>query len=490
MDESQEGEPIPEFYGEIENIPPVCIDTSIMQYKIAYREIHSIDSVQVDGLEQTPDEDYEVDLSQATITIYGMPWLEPNTTYYIVIQGDFGIGANHIAFAGETPGSYADGEFSEIDGGDTWNDFANRDLCFKIYGKTALDSDKSMMISHDYSNHDDEYELRDAGARSRIAQSFKTGADGFYLTDIEVWVQKIGNPVGDFRISIHSDKADTRVGGLTASQDAGGLGVALALRRCQMNEFTYESEVLVDAQGYEDGFGNLMETSSEMLEHLWTTVLGKDPDLLDNISFDDLKTARPEKICAYLNVEETFNEIKNKLEAGGLFKFIPKLDGTWMVTYYEAGISSGATELKNEDFLDFKCHRDAHSINYKVQIRYNLDPNDKKYKEREATSDIAKYLYERHGTIYIETYIKENAAAQALADSYITLFEVPQRKITGRTSGYAFDAIPTEKILITRSRADNIGGNFNKDIFRILTLTKGISTGTVDIKGLLDELSY
>jgi hypothetical protein len=110
MDEGQEGEPIPELYGVVENIPPICIDTNIMQYKVAYREIHAIDTVQVDGLQQTVDEDYEVDLSQATITIYGMPWLEPNTTYYVIIQADFGINAaNYITFAGESPGSYADG---------------------------------------------------------------------------------------------------------------------------------------------------------------------------------------------------------------------------------------------------------------------------------------------------------------------------------------------------------------------------------------------
>jgi hypothetical protein len=176
------------------------------------------------------------------------------------------------------------------------------------------------MISHDYSNYDTDFDLRDAGARSRIAQSFKTEADGFYLTDVEVWAKKIGNPVGDFRLSIHSDKIGTRVGGYTANIDVSGLGAALVLRRCQMNEFTYESEVLVDAQGYEDNFGNLIETSSGMLKHLWVSVLGNDPNLLDDDSFDDLKTARPEKICAYLNVEEKFEEIINKLEAGSLFK--------------------------------------------------------------------------------------------------------------------------------------------------------------------------
>ena len=45
LEDRADGMVIPDIYGEVHNITPVCVDTSALTYKIANREITSIDEV-------------------------------------------------------------------------------------------------------------------------------------------------------------------------------------------------------------------------------------------------------------------------------------------------------------------------------------------------------------------------------------------------------------------------------------------------------------
>ena len=64
LDTSKEGYPIPEFIGEKSNIEPVCIDTTTMQYQLAYREINAIDSIEADGIDLAEDEEIVSDVKK------------------------------------------------------------------------------------------------------------------------------------------------------------------------------------------------------------------------------------------------------------------------------------------------------------------------------------------------------------------------------------------------------------------------------------------
>jgi len=396
LDPDFNGEPIPEFYGEKSNITPACIDTSIMQYKVAYRKIKAIDGVEADGIDLAEDENYEINLDSAEFIVYGMPLCLAETDYYLVIQADsLGVnGVDYVELAGDSTAGYVSGggQYCEIDGADNWVANAGVDLCFLIYGKRSLDGDEELITGLDKSHYDSDYPLRDAGVRSKLAQGFRMPGDNYYITRVIIWTKKAGTPVAsDFRISVYESDQETRVGGYTERKDVSEFNAAITLLQNKYYQFTSESDIRVAAKGYVDNFNDLINTHAGMLEHLWSTVMGRDSDLLDPITLAALKTARPEPVCEYFDYEVNFSTIVANLEAGGLFKLLPGLDGKWYVPYYESGVPSGTTHLRDEDFISFQCQRDAHSINYKVQIQYDRDPTDKKIQDQRS--------YLRRGTI-------------------------------------------------------------------------------------------
>lgn len=487
---SAEGQPIPELYGVKENISPVCVDTTIMKYQIANRTLHSIDAVQCDGHNLTSGTDYTTDLTNAQFTIYGMPKLDATTTYYMVLEGDFTVSAiNYVKVSGDSGAGYSNGQLFYIDGGDSWTG-QSADLVFKIYGKQYLEADEELMVEHAFSNEDATYNLRDGASRTKLGQSFLTGANDFYATRIVIKLGKTGSPTGNFRLQIHTDQSGTVLGGKSKPLAVASLGTSQKSFPQKWWEFTEDSEVLVTAQGVENPDTSLMENVADILEDVIVNVLDKDSSILDSTSFSALQSARTEDICAYLNTEISFNTFLGRLEAGSLFKFVPNLDGTFEVPYYQSGEPAGTPSLYDEDYISFRSWRDKDSVRRVAQICYNENPTTQIYEKIEKSSDIAKYIYDNDKTLIVETYLKDTADANTLGTTYIGLIEYPQRKIIFEVPGYGINLIPTQKVKITKTRADNTGGTFSAELFRILSLAKKLSTGTVKVTAILDSQSY
>jgi len=490
LESEAEGRPIPEFYGQKENISPVCIDTTTLTYKIANREISSIDAVRADGTTLTEDGDYVTDLESAEFTLYGMPHFSANTLYYIVMEGTWTIdGVNYVEVAGDSSGSYSGGQKYSINQDDTWMAFSGVDLCFKLYGKEYLDGDEALQVEYAYSNYSSDYALRDGASRTKIAQSFTTGDTAFYGTRLVVWLRKVGSPTGYFRLQIHTDQAGTVLGGKTRRTDVSTLSTSYAQGGQVWNEITEQSEVECDATGLPDN-GDVMDNVSDVLKDILVNVLGKPMDDLDTDAFDALKMARTAPVSVYLNTEVSFNAFIARLEAGHLFKFLPTLDGKFTVRYYQSGEPSGTPHLRDEDFLSFQSVRDPKSAVYKVKVKYDENPTTQRYQVAERADEMVRCVYRNTETIPIETYLKNKADAEALAESYHGLIKFPSRKIQFQVSGYGFNLIPTDKVKITRSRGDYSGGSYDGVLFRVLELRKSLRDGSVAVTAVLDSQSY
>lgn len=490
LESGSEGRPIPEFYGEKENITPVCIDTTILKYKIAKRKMLELTAVRADASTLVADVDYIADLNNAEFTVYGMPFLQKETTYYFVLEGDYALsGSNYMHVGGDSSGSYTDGQFYTIDGGDSWTSQSAIDLCFKIYGRTWLDADEELMVEYGFANQNANYPLRNGAANTKIAQSFLTGANDFFMTRIIVWLKEVGSPSGNLRVEIHSDQEGATVGGKSKQVTVDEIGSSHSAIDVDWNAISLQSVVEVDGKGLPDN-GGLMDNVSDVLKDVLNNIIGT-PDLeLEASTFADLKTARTQPVAAYLDTEIAFNTFVERLESGHLFKFLPTLAGKHGVYYYQEGEPSGTPHLMDEDFLTFTSLRDFKSVKWRVKVRYDMNPTTQVYAVREKEDDFVLSMYRNKETLIVETYLKEATDAEELADIYHGLIKFPQRKVKCAVPGQGFDMMPTQKVKITRRRADNVGGAFTAELFRVLELDKSLTTGTVNILAVLDSQSF
>jgi len=493
-----EGNAIPYWWGTKTKVSPALINTTTLKYKLADEEIHpmsSVEAVRCDGKTLTSVEDYAVDLAECYVRVYGMPFLAAATTYYMRLEGDWAVSAvDYVKVAGDSGGGYANGQAYFIDAAAAWNAQAGIDLCFRIYGKENLEDAEELQLEHSFSNYDTDYGLRDQAARSKIAQSFLTGATGFYATRIVLWVGKEGAPVGSFRVLFYEDTGTTSIGGKCKTTQAASMQADVTFNSQQWNEYSEKSEIEVDATGYTDG--GTIELASSVLKDILVTVLEKPiGDLkvastgLDD-SFDELEASRTDELAILLDKETTFESVLAKIESGGLFKMVKNLDNKIIVPYYVAGEPAGTPHVRDEEILSFKCLRETSGVFYKVEINYNENPITQEYVMVTEVSADAKNLYSQNNTMVVETYLKSAANARTLAISYLSLFSGPQKKITFSTSGWGFNLYPTQKVKVTRNRADSITGSLSGVLFRILKLQKRMSSGTVTITAVLDSQSY
>lgn len=489
---------IPELWGKVENITPVCIDTTqgSLKYKIANasasRPLTSIDEVTIDG-ETVDPAWYTEDLNAGTITFDNIaPLLTAGSTYYLVLIADYDISdTNYMQISGVSPSKYS-GTFYYIDEADAWSD-QSKDGLFGIYGRKSVTDTEELLIDMRTWGYGDptytfeRFYLRNHTDRTKMAQSFTMPAgDNYYITKITFRPKQYGSVTGNFKIQIHSDQAGTQIGGDSSKLDVSSVSTTGSYWR----EVTWDiaategKDVRVTATGQYDQIDDILDDALQ-------NVIGIDSGDIDSTALANLGTARNQDLSIYLDSQITFQEFLEKLEAGQLFKFIPTLDGKYSITYYESGEPAGTPHLKDADFLSFRSWRDPESIIYKAQVKYYEDPTEQTFAVEEESSDgIANNIYKNYTTLTIETYLENSADALSLAADYISLFEYPRRMIEFTVSGYGFDLLPGEKVKITRARADNTDGQFDAVLFRILSIDKNIKEGKTKIKAVLDTQTY
>jgi len=326
--------------------------------------------------------------------------------------------------------------------------------------------------------------------------SFKTPNDGqsFYITRIvpQAW-KTAGFPADkEMYMTIYSDQGSTQVGikSKASSCNYPHLHESTQVCRFDFPQRGIPSEILVDIQGYKNADTSLMDNVADILEDVLVNIVGISSDDLDAAAFTALKAARTQAINPQLDREITFNTFIEKLERGQLFKFLPTLEGKFSPRYYASGEPSGTPHLRDEDFLWFKCYRNLASVKRRYIVKYNENPTNQIYEEKEITSKIAEYIYKNKETFSTETYHKDAANAIQLTIDYRGLLEYPQREIEFEILSYLLDKIPTDKVKITRTRGDNSGGVFDAVLFRIFKLTKRQSSGTTVCRAVLDSQTY
>lgn len=487
LEERADGAPIPIAYGNIHEIMPTCIDTAAQTYKLAGHAIHAIDEIRTDDETLALTADYTVDLALAQFSILETPHLAANTTYYLVIESDYAeSGTDHLHLK-QFGATYANGSLFTIDDSAVWSADAAHDLRFQIYGKTALDGQEKCKVKNNVGTATN-VGLKDAAARTRLAQSFKTGANGFYATRVNVWISKSGAPTGNLRVSILSAYAggEVVVGAKSTLREIDLMGT------CRFF-FPLRSEVSnlsCDIEGIEKSGAPIVD-GADMLEDLVVNRLGKASTILDATALADFKTNRTQAIKAYIDRDMTFGDILGKIEASLLFKLVPLHDGTYAPTVYAAGEPAGTPHFYDEHYLSFKMCRNFGAVKSIAKVRYDENPTNQEFKAATVSSNIAKFVYGISDTLDVETYLADDAEAAALAASYSGMYATPPLEVTFEIRGYGLNLVPgKDKVKLTRTNAAYAGGALSGVLFRIVKLTKKPGTVSTEIVCVLDTQTY
>jgi hypothetical protein len=500
LDPGAEGSSIPIGWGEIINALVTSIDTTLMKYKLMDnygRAIKAIDQVRVGDEVLAAGADYEADLNNAEITIAGTPILQPNTTYYFVLESDYPInGTDYLRFAQGY--AYAHNRY-DIDGAGNWS-LQTYSLFFKIIVKDSMDAQWYVLIDNinvSWTGWNMNARLRDTTARTRIAQKFVTPASGgpWYLHRIRIDPRMLyGGPVGNppenriTRVTVlNSYDPDVQVGAKSHRLE----NYPPIMSSAYYPQRSIESDVRVDFKAIKNADESLMENVADILKDSYITIMGGSESGLDATALAALKTARAEKLRVWIDSEIQYREFLDKLEVGQFFKFLPTLDWKFTVPYAASGEPSGTIHFRDEDFLSFKCFRKWSSVYQKIKIRYAEDISTNEWLVKEAQSEVAALCYRVERTLEGETYLSAGADAQTCANKYRDLLEVPLRQIEFTvTAGKGSGLIPWQKIKVTRQRADAPGGALSGVLFRVLDAKKNPLSGHVTITAILDEQTY
>ena len=473
------GKRIPIGYGTLTGLVPFEIDTTTGKYKILDQPIHEITKIK----SATKDPlvvslDYTEDLALAEFTLVTPAYLTNGLTYYFAVECDYSqSGSNYVSIK-RNVSAYSAGTSYAIDDGDGWHaDPDDYDLIFTVSGKLTGGSGETPLAQNTATDSTPEYSLNVDLNTVKAGQSFSPTATGF-VTKVAVTVTKHGTLTSKhLRVKIYSNTTGTQLVPDGAWVDIPVSTPASAYLTIPERN---ENEVLeCDVKAVDPELTKVADVLDDVVAH----VMGKPHALLDATELANLDTDRTQDLKIYIDEETTFGDFVGKLEAGQMWKLVPLQDGTYGTIVYESGEPANTPHFRDHDFLSFKMEIDNSFLKQQVNVFYNQDETSRTvYPAASVSSDVAKFFYLNEESIDVETFLKDFAAADALADDYLARYEVPIIKVVFEVHGWALDLLPgRDKVKITRTRAAYTGGTLSGVLFRIIKLVKRPQTNVVEI---------
>lgn len=225
-----------------------------------------------------------------------------------------------------------------------------------------------------------------------------------------------------------------------------------------------------------------MTQVADILPDVIENIMGKNPAILDAAELANLAADRTQPLEIFFREEIEFGDFVGKLEAGQLWKFIPKQDGTYMTVVPEAGEPGNLLSVREHQILSFKMEINSAEIRQVFNVFYAEDPTVGDYSAVQKTSDVARFFYMNEQSRDVETYLRDLADGDALALAYLARYEVPIVTVILEIHGWALNLVPfRDKIKVWRSRGAYAGGLLDGVLFRITKLVKKPETNVVEI---------
>lgn len=480
---------IPLGWGDIHNVVPFCVDVADLRFKLVDQHIQDITEIRSKGQVLSAGS-YTEDLTVAEFTLKGTPYVVAGFTYYFAISASYAInGTDYLVFSKCARivgcGSY------QIDGADVWSLEATRQLRFDVYGKETLDGEESLIFHGLLFPPVSTLALRDAAARTRIGDKFVAPAPGYYVTRIRVVIDsEVGSPTGTLTATLYSainPEAQQGIQGNAVPIVAGTTSYYL-----DFPQDGEDSDLVADIESPYP----MLTTGAEVLEDLFVSILDKNPvpALLEPTALANFAAKKTQALKVFIDREMPVGEFIGKLEASLLWKFLPLQDGTYATVVFESGIPAGTPHFRDIDFVEgteFRIEHDLSVVRNVSRVKYDEDPATQEFKVAESRSDYARLFYSNEETAEVETWLKNEADAEVLAEDYAYLFQEPQVRVVFEVHGAGLTLLPgRDKVLVTRSRAAWAGGALNTELFRVMKVVKKPATNTAEITAVLDAQTY
>jgi hypothetical protein len=235
--------------------------------------------------------------------------------------------------------------------------------------------------------------------------------------------------------------------------------------------------------------GTFSENVADIAYDILVNYLGIDKTKIDHESFLDLKAGRTQKHMLYLDVGESAMNTLKILSASALFHLIPSPTGTLKAVRYQVGTDADTPRILDEEWVNFDLIYDSSSVYRKVRIRYNRKPASNRYAVEIEEDDNVKRKYDIDKTFTLTSSLRIQAEAENIATYYMDLMKDPLRKVTGNLPTKLFQMIPSEKMVLNKTRFDRDGNLMNiltEEAYRAMKLSKGFSDGRVRVEAVED----
>jgi len=245
-----------------------------------------------------------------------------------------------------------------------------------------------------------------------------------------------------------------------------------------------------------DTSSDYIKLPGEVARWILKTFLGYTDAKLDLPSFSSVDTEVPFVLAKYFKSETTVREALRGIERSALGTIRPKKDGTVEFFVWDPWSgSASAIELSDEDFSRFETDVKMDTVYYETNVRYDENPaKPGSFQVETASHNATKYLTDSSNSIIVETYLKNAADAQTLAQRINLLYRGITIEIDFVELGVRMIAHELyERVKVTKTRAPSTAGCFLSRLMEILELkidfvTPQVSGRLGDLRGLVNKV--
>ena len=234
----------------------------------------------------------------------------------------------------------------------------------------------------------------------------------------------------------------------------------------------------------------LIETGSDICRTILINYMGKSSNIIDETSFVFARQRAAETLSLYLNESISTKDIFDRLEFSNIANIIVNGAGKVFYKVYIGEIPIGIIDLGDADFESFSSSKANSEVFTTIRVKYDQNPTSKNFEAREATDSSVAIRLGRPDIKEFDTYIKQGDNARSTADRMLELARFAPRKVVGTVLGAKLLRKEVgDKFRLTRERAISLGGKIDKEIFRLISISKNPLAGVVSFSATDDRVT-